>query len=791
MTIRYRSAWFIALTPLVSATAIPAQQAPSPPLPIRGFPAGAIADQVRREAQMRAVPSADSLRARMRLLSEHPHEAGTDRSRRVAELIVTKFRGAGLDARIEQFEALLPRPIERRLELVAPEPFVASLAEKPVPGDKDANDANQLPTYNAFSPDGDVTAPLVFVNYGVPDDYRVLDSLGVSVKGKIVIAKYGRSWRGIKPKLAAERGAVGCIIYSDPKDDGYYIDDVYPKGPMRPWHGVQRGSVMDMPVHPGDPLSPGWGSEPGARRLAISETKTIERIPVLPISYEDALPLLRNIGGPVAPEAWRGALPVTYKLGNDSAMVRLTLKFDWKTRPLYNAVARIPGALSPDQVIMYGNHHDAWVNGAQDPISGMVAVEETARALGALLKTGWRPARTIILAGWDGEEWGLIGSTEWAEKHREMLTRSAVAYLNTDSNDKGWLGVGGSHSLQAFMYEVARDVQDPVRRTSVLDAALERRRQSQAAPAPAARPAGPQPVTPDTSNLAAAERARARADTGRRLTPSDSLLEREQRRIRGERHPVAGWPELRAAVDTAWTIGALGSGSDYTVFIDHVGVASLNVGYGGDSRAGVYHSMHDTFDFYTRFLDTSFVYGVALAQTAGTTLLRLADAPVLPFEFTGVARTYRTYVEEIEEGAKQNEALRALDLSAVRTALDGLQRAAEQYEAALVRLDAMPTRDVRQRWARLAPVNRTLYQTERALTDPRGLPGRDWFRHLIYAPGFYTGYGVKTMPGIREAVEDKPDLAVAQREAARVVAAIDRMAAQVAAAAEGLERALR
>lgn len=770
----------------VVAPALPGQQQP-----IRGFPSDAVAAQARREAQLRAVPRADTLRARLRLLSEDPHEAGTDRSRRIAELIVAKFRAAGLDARIERFEALMPRPITRRLELVAPERYVATLAEKAVPGDKDARDANQLPTFNAYSPDGDVTAPLVFVNYGLPDDYRVLDSLGVSVKGKIVIAKYGRSWRGIKPKLAAEHGAVGCIIYSDPRDDGYYVDDVYPKGPMRPWAGVQRGSVMDMPTYPGDPLSPGWASEPGARKLAMNEVKTIEPIPVLPISYEDALPLLRNIGGVVAPESWRGALPVTYKVGDGSARVHLALKFDWQTRPLYNAIARIPGALSPEQMVVYGNHHDAWVNGANDPLSGMVAVEETARAFGALLRTGWRPARTIILAGWDGEEWGLLGSTEWAEKHKPELDAGGVAYLNSDTNDRGWLGVAGSHSLQSFMYEVARDLQDPVRTTSVLAAQLERRRANERRRAAReGAPATPAPAAGDTTRRPAY--ARPRVDSiGRGIAPTDSVLEREKRRIQGERRPVEGWPEVGPAVDTAFSIGALGSGSDYTAFIDHVGLASLNIGYGGETHDGIYHSIHDTYDFYTRFLDTTFVYGVALAQTAGTTLLRLADAPVLPFEFGAAARTYRGYVEEIEKGAKKDSSLRALDLSAVRTAVERLARASDRYEASLARLNRMPSRELRARWSRLAQVNRTLYQTERALTDERGLPGRDWFRHLIYAPGYYTGYGVKTMPGIREAVEDKPDLAVAQREAARVATAIDTMAARVEQAAAGLEGALR
>lgn len=766
-------------TALIAVCAF-AASAPAQQQPIRGFPSSALDAQAAREAQLRAVPRADSIRERMRLLSEHPHEAGTENSRRVAELILQKFRAAGLDARIEVAEALMPRPLSRTLEMIAPTRFTAALAEKPVEGDKDASDAGQLPTYNAYSPDGDVTGELVFVNYGIPEDYRVLDSLGISVAGKIVIAKYGRSWRGIKPKLAAEHGAIGCIIYSDPRDDGYWVNDVYPEGPMRPWHGVQRGSVMDMPLYPGDPLSPGWGSEPGARKLSIGEAKTIERIPVLPISYEDALPLLKALDGPVAPESWRGALPLTYHIGPGPARVHLALKFEWENRPLYNVIARIPGALSPDQWIVYGNHHDAWVNGAHDPISGMVALEETARALGALVRGGWRPARTIILAGWDGEEWGLLGSTEWAEKHRITLDANGVAYLNSDSNDKGWLGVGGSHSLETFMYEVARDIMDPVKKMSVLDAGKKERDRRRAASAP--RPMAAADST--TRDTAARDSARA--------TPDDSLIAAEQRRIAGERRTTQPRPALTTADrDTTVTIDALGSGSDYTAFIDHLGLASLNIGYGGESDWGAYHSIHDTYDLYRRFMDTTFAYGVLEAQTTGTAILRLADAPVLPFEFAAVVRTYRKYVDEIEKTAHANDTLRALDLSDVRAAIVRLDSASRRHEAIIARVAALSDREVRAKWRRLADVNKMLYRTERTLTDASGLPGRDWFRHLIYAPGFYTGYGVKTMPGIREAVEDKPNLAVAQREAGRVAAAIARLATQVTEASAALERALR
>jgi N-acetylated-alpha-linked acidic dipeptidase len=692
---------------------------------LRGFAADALASQRQRESTLRAVPSPDSLRARMRLLSEHPHEAGTERSRQVAELILARFKSFGLDATIERFEALMPRPVARRVEMVAPERYTAKLAEPRLEEDKDSGDSNQLPSYNAYSPDGDVTAELVYVNYGLPEDYRVLDSLGIDVRGKIVIARYGRSWRGIKPKLAAEHGAVGCIIYSDPRDDGYYVDDVYPEGPMRPEHGVQRGSVMDMPTYPGDPLTPGWGATPGSRKLARNEVKTFSPIPVLPMSYGDALPLLRALAGPVPPEGWRGHLPITYHVGPGPARVRLAVQFEWEVRPLYNVIATVRGARHPDEWIVYGNHHDAWVNGADDPISGMVALEETARGVGTLLRSGWRPARTIIFAAWDGEEWGLLGSTEWAEQHAAELRANAVAYLNSDTNGRGWLGIAGSHSLQRFAEELVRDIRQPDTSLSALEAIMKRRRDTK---------------TGDT---------------------------------------------------TAYTISALGSGSDYTAFIDHLGLASLNISWGGGSEDGIYHSIYDSFDHYTRFNDTTFAFGVAEAGTLGTAILRLADAAVLPYEFGGVVKTYRGYADEIEKEAGKNDTTRALDLGGVRSALARLDSAATGYERALSRLAGTPTSKLRSRSRQLAAVNRLLLQTERALTDSAGLPGREWYRHLIYAPGFYTGYGVKTMPGIREAVEDRPNLTVAQREAGRVVAAIDRLTSHVRRATSALDEALR
>ncbi len=716
------------------AAPVPALLAQAPP-PVRGFPPALLADELAHEAALAGVPSADTLRAQLIALSRVPHEAGTERSRRVAEAILARFRAFGLDAQIEQFEALMPRPVSRSLELVAPEHYAAELKEPALGEDPTSGQTDQLPTFNAYSPDGDVTGELVFVNFGVPDDYRVLDSLGISVRGKIVIAKYGGSWRGIKPKVAAEHGAIGCLIYSDPKDDGYFVDDVYPKGPMRPWQGVQRGSVMDMPLYPGDPLSPGWGSRPGARRLQIAEAQTLSKIPVLPISYGDALPLLRNLGGPVAPEAWRGALPITYHIGGGPARVHLTVRFDWQSRPLYDVIARIPGSTYPDQWVIWGNHHDAWVNGAQDPISGQVSLDEAARALGALLKSGWRPARTIILAAWDGEEWGLLGSTEWAEQHQDELKAKGVVYFNGDALSAGWLDASGSHSLQEFMREVARDVPAPTGRGSALDAAQAHRRE---------------------------EAAQVR-----------------HRRSAEEETP-----------DTAFSIDALGSGSDYTAFIDHVTMPALGIGYGGAAHGGIYHSIYDSYTFFLRFLDSTLASEVAQARTVGTAVLRMADAPVLPFEFRTAARTYGTYADEISKLAGRNDTTKGLDLTALRAAIARLDSAGVRFDSAMAALSAATPRQLAARRAELGRANQLIYTTEQALGDTAGLPRRPWFRHLIYAPGFYTGYGVKTMPGIREAVEEKRP-AEAQAEAVRVTAAVGRMADAVDRAAQALSAALR
>ncbi len=638
-------------------------------LPVCGFPPSKVAAELKLEERAKAVPQSAHIRDYILKMSEEPHEAGSPRSKEVAEYALGLLRQFGLAADIEVYEALMPRPVERTLEMTAPVSYRAGLKEVVISSDKDSGDAHQLPLFNAYSADGDVTAPLVYVNYGVPEDYAYLEKQKIDVKGKIVIARYGASWRGVKPKLAYDHGAVGCIIYSDPRDDGYFQGDVYPKGPFRPSGAGQRGSTVEMALYPGDPLSPGWASEPGSRRLRIDEVQTLQKVPVLPISADDARPLLEQLGGPVAPEKWRGALPMTYHVGPGPAQVHLRLKHDWSTRPLYNVVARIPGSEFPDEWVIYGNHHDAWVNGAGDPLSGAAVVLETGRSLGALVRSGWRPKRTILLALWDGEEYGLLGSTEWVEKHMAELQQKCVAYLNTDMYGRGTFGASGSPALLRHLAEVARDTNDPNSGKTIL---------------------------------------------------GDKPLEK-------------------------FEIGAPGSGSDYAAFVHHAGVASINAGFGGPGLSGTYHSIYDSFDWYSRFGDPGFKYGVTLTQVMTTSILRLAEAPLVPYEFGALGKAVDTYIGELEKLAGSK-----LDSKAVRKEANALKGAAANYER---RYDKTLDRVASATPERLSKVNLALLATERAELTPEGLPRRDWFKNKIYAPGVYTGYAAKSLPGIREAAE--------------------------------------
>jgi N-acetylated-alpha-linked acidic dipeptidase len=707
---------------------------------LRGYSEQASTSELQWEQKFREIPDTARLRENMRRLSARPHNVGSPYDKDNAEWILAQLKSWGLDAEIETFDTLFPTPKERSVEMLAPTVYKAKLEEPTIPVDPTSGQkSEQLPTYNAFSIDGDVTAPIVYVNYGTPADYKELERMGVSVKGAIALARYGESWRGIKPKVAAEHGAVGCLIYSDPHEDGYVINDVFPHGPMRPPAGVQRGSVMDMPVYPGDPQTPGIGAVPGAKKIPLDQVKTLTKIPVMPISYQDAEPLLKGLTGEMVPPAWRGSLPLSYHVGPGPTKVHLHLKFNWDRKPLYDVVMKIKGAKYPDEWVIRGNHHDAWVNGAEDPISGTSPEMEEARALGSLLKQGWKPDRTLIYCFWDGEEPALLGSTEWAETHAEELQQHAVAYVNSDGNGRGYLFAGGSHSLENFVNGVMKDITDPETKMEVW------------------------------------KRARLHEI-------SDANTEKRT--------------QLRSREDLP--IAALGSGSDYTVFLDHLGIASLDLGYGGEDQGGQYHSIYDDFYWYTHFADTDFVYGRALAQTAGTMMLRLADAPAIPFQFTDFAETIHTYLgelkklaldersqikeqdEEIDEGVYQaiadpkkkmvpppKEPLPPyLNFAPLDNASDELMRAAMAYDKAFSTAGGNAP----------AGLNAKLIQTERMLLDSRGLPNRPWFEHLIYAPGFYTGYGVKTIPGVREAIEQK-QWTLVDEQVSRVAQALQREAA--------------
>ncbi len=742
----------LALLTFIAGTTLFAQTTTDKP--ILGFTPANAAKEHALEAQLDAKLNRDELRAWMQRLSARPHHLGSDYDRDNAEYIASLYRSFGYDTHIEEFQVLFPTPKKRVVELIAPERFTAKLFEPPIKEDATSGQTSeQLPVYNAYSIDGDVTGDLVYVNYGVPADYEELDRHGVDVKGKIVIARYGGSWRGIKPKVAAEHGAIGCIIYSDPRDDGYFQGDVYPKGAYRSENGAQRGSVMDMPIHPGDPLTPGVGATANAKRLDRKDAEVITKIPVLPISYGDALPLLRNLGGAVAPPDWRGALPITYHIGPGPARVHMQLEFDWKIVPARDIIARLAGSDRADQWVIRGNHHDAWVNGANDPISGQVAMLEEARAIGELAKTGWRPKRTIIYCSWDGEEEGLLGSTEFAEQHGDELRQHAAVYINSDSNSRGFLGAGGSHTLERLMTQVARDVNDPERNVSVLE------------------------------------------------------------RLRDREQVLARTPELRkeARERALIRLEALGSGSDWTPFLQHVGVASMNVGYGGEGEGGSYHSVYDSFDHYVRFSDPGFQYEVAQAETTGRLVLRLASADVLPIEFTTFADTLSRYLEELtklsqnarSENEERNRLIREhayeiaadptktyvppkpeppvpfLNFAPLQNAISKLQRSAHDYDRAAASLPSdAPNASVRE-----AALDQALMHIEQALTLPEGLPRRPWFRHQIYAPGFYTGYGVKTIPGVREAIEQK-QWNEANQQIEVVAKVIESYAAQVDRAAE-------
>lgn len=688
--------------------------------PILGFAPGSLAMERQWEARFLALPDSKRISDNMHLLAAHPHNVGSAAQRANAEWLVKQYKSWGWDAKIEAFDVLYPTPKVRVLELLGSKSYKARLEEPPVAEDPYTQDKSPaIPPYNIYAVDGDVTAPLVYVNNGMKSDYEDLERNGVSVKGAIVIARYGGGWRGLKPKLAYEHGAVGCIIYSDPGDDGYSTGDEIPKGPMRPEWGVQRGSVADTTLYAGDPLTPGEPSVPGIKRIDVKASKVIMQIPTIPISWGDAKPLLEQLGGRTVPATWRGGLPLTYKFGPSVAKVHLKIESDWGTKPVLDVVATMKGSEEPDTWIVRGNHYDGWVNGADDPISGQSALLEEARALGELHKQGWSPKRTLVYTAWDGEEPGLLGSTEWAEQHAAELTRHGAIYINSDENGRGFFGASGSQSFELMVNDIAHEMTDPETGKSVWD------------------------------------RQKAASTVGR-----------------GRRE--GGGANTRQTIP----FGPAGSGSDFAGFIDHLGVASVNIGFGGEDRGGTYHSSYDTPWHWDQFADKEQVYGKLFAQTAGTMVMRIADADVMPYHFTELALTVKDYTENLKAEVKQLQGESshrervlqsgayalvndpknpmvappalpmppAMDFTALDVAIGKLAAASTRYEALLPKALTLST-DKRK------ALNDGLTMSERKLISDAGLPGRPWVKHLLYAPGTYTGYGASTLPGVREAVE--------------------------------------
>ncbi len=697
-----------------------------------------------------------NIRENMQRLSARPHHVGSPYDKDNAEWILGKFKEWGFDAHIETFDVLFPTPKQRVVELLEPTKFTAKLQEPPLSVDPTSNQtAEQLPTYNAYSIDGDVTGPLVYVNFGNREDYEQLDRMGVSVKGAIVIARYGGGWRGVKPKVAAEHGAIGCIIYSDPRNDGYYEGDDYPGGGWRPRFGVQRGSVMDTD-YPGDPLTPGVGATPDAKRLAIKDAKTITKIPVLPISYGDAQPLLAALKGEVAPDAWRGGLPITYHVGPGPAKVHLKVESNWDLKPLYDVIAMLHGT-DDQHWVLRGNHHDAWVNGAEDPISGQAALLEEARMFGELHREGWTPKRTIVYCAWDGEEPGLLGSVEWVETHVDELKQRAVAYINSDSNSRGFLFTGGTQDLESFVSGVARDVQDPETKMSVFE----------------------------RSHLHSIANAR----------------NAEERKDVRKRHDL--------------DVRALGDGSDYTAFQDFAGISTLNLGFGGEEDGTQYHSVYDDFYWYTHFVDTDFIYGRALAQTIGSAVMRLADADLIPLDYAPQAETIEKYEGELEKLLKdkqeefternlelQEGVFRAINdprrpavpppveavppymnFAPMKNALEALKKSSDRYSKDLSKWQAEGGPSESQK---MESLNEDLLKVSRLFLNEKGLPERPWFKNQIYAPGAYTGYGAKPIAAVREYMDEKK-WKEAEGQVPQVAQVIENVAASIDKCADDLE----
>jgi N-acetylated-alpha-linked acidic dipeptidase len=625
--------------------------------------------QIEWEKKFLSIPKSQNCERHLFILTEEPHPAGSEAGYKVAFYIDSVFKSYGLNSKIVDYWAYLPYPEEVVLEMTQPSRIKFDLKETSWLWDKDTYDDNIFTFFNAYSPDGEVEAQVVYVNYGLPEDYEKLKELGIDVRGKIVMARYGKSFRGVKAKVAEENGAIGLIIYSDPMDDGYMKGDVYPRGPWRPEGAVQRGSIYYMFEYPGDPLTPGYPATKDAKRISPEQAKSLPKVPTMPVSYGIAKVILENLSGPVVPEEWQGGLPFAYHTGPGPAKVKMKIKSNWKIRQIKNVVAELRGFEEPEKKIIFGNHHDAWVYGAVDPNSGTAVMLETARALSELVKSGWRPKRSIVFCAWDAEEYGLIGSTEWVEDNYNDLVKNAIAYINVDVAVSGKnFGASAVPSLDRFIEEVIKSVDDPETGNSIfVEAWKNQNKNSSSNP-------------PDTARI---------------------------------------------------KIGRLGSGSDYTAFLDYAGIPSIDMRFTGPY--GVYHSQLDNFYWMKNFCDPTFKYHETMCKIVGIALMRLSSADYLPFNYVDYADEVEKYVNQIEKNYGAKLKSNGIDFASVKEKL----KLFKIYADSLFRI-------------RNSLVKIELQKIEQKFTRKSGLPNRDWYKHRIYAPGYYLGYGSQPLPGISE-----------------------------------------
>lgn len=635
------------------------------------------------EKEFLGIPKPDSCRRNLFILTQQPHVAGSANDSELAVFVKDRFERYGLETKIVTYYVYLPLPKSEFLEMTAPEKHDFDLNETGWKWDKDTYNSKVVMPFNAYSPSGDISGQVVYASYGLPEDYDILHELGIDVRGKIMLVRYGRSFRGIKVKVAEEHGAAGVIIYSDPADDGYDRGDIYPNGPMRPWTAVQRGSIQDLTVYPGDPLTPGYASTKDAKRIPLSQVTDLPHIPCMPISYGNAQILLSNLAGPVVPHDWQGGLPFAYHIGPGGTEVRMKLDMDYEVKPIWDVIAEIPGKTFPEEKVIIGNHRDAWVYGAVDPNSGTASLLETARGFGELVKSGWRPQRTIVLCSWDGEEYGLIDSTEWGEENAASLAKDAVAYINIDAPVSGTdFGSSAVPSLDRFVMDVTKSVKDPKTGMSVFAAwyASQNRKAF-----------GKNPVLPDTATT---------------------------------------------------KLGRLGSGSDFTVFLDHLGIPAFDFGFGG--QYGVYHSVLDDFYWMEHWGDPTFEYHATVAKVLGIAALRLADDAILPFRYSDYAKQISGYVRDRQRAAGETETLKKVDFSPATQSSSDFLAASEKVDS---EMSAAKPENYRA-------INLGMTEIERSFIHKAGLPKSPWFRHQIYAPGFYTGYASQPLPGIARAIEE-------------------------------------